>query len=63
MGQVVNTFNTATHSTMSLQEGYIFMFCLKMVRMGYGYTADDAVDLANYTALMEQDLSKGTQCS
>ena len=24
---------------------------------------DDAVDLANYTALMEQDLSKGTQCS
>lgn len=63
MKQVVDTFNTATHSTMSLKEGYIFMFSLKMVRMGYGYATDDAIDLAGYAALMEQDLTKETQCS
>jgi len=52
VADVVRCFNVLTRGSMSVEEGWLFMVLLKLVRSQYGYKADNYQDAAAYVALM-----------
>jgi hypothetical protein len=56
MGSIVHAFHTVTGHALSVKDGYVFMICLKLVRMNRKFKPDDALDLANYAALLAADM-------
>lgn len=59
MGKTVAMFNTLADTTLTEEEGWLFMACLKMVRSQQGdYRADSYEDGAAYFALAGESASK-----
>ena len=60
MELIVDIFNKLTGRTLSEQEGWLFMCCLKMVRQfaKEGHHEDSSIDLVSYAALMAESFSK-----
>lgn len=59
MGKTVAMFNTLADTTMTEEQGWLFMSCLKMVRSQAGkYRADSYEDGAAYFALAGESASK-----
>lgn len=56
MARCVRMFNAATGGHMSARDGWLFMVCLKIARMGAGaYKEDDYIDGTGYFALMGEE--------
>lgn len=58
MDRIVNAFNALTKRNLTEAEGWMFMICLKLARTAGRplHNPDDAVDIANYAALLEEHL-------
>ena len=55
MQTIVNIFNAATGSSMTEEQGWKFMLCVKLGRMqGGSFHFDDYVDLVGYSALLAE---------
>jgi hypothetical protein len=55
MCKIVNTFNALTDLGLTTEQGWLFMLCLKLGRMQYGYDRDSYVDLVGYAALLAEE--------
>lgn len=56
MGKIVACFNTITGKELTEAEGWLFMTCLKQVRLFNkpGFHRDSAEDLISYAALLAE---------
>lgn len=64
MSRIVDTFNALTGSELTEAQGWQFMVCLKLVRMGTAADpTDSAVDCAAYAALAGESLNADRQRS
>lgn len=62
MGRIVETFNALTGHQMTEAQGWQFMACLKLVRMGSAADPTDSpVDCAAYAALAGEALGKSEE--
>lgn len=64
MGRIVAAFNALTEHEMTEAEGWQFMACLKLVRMGTAADpTDSAIDCAAYAALAGEALAPGVEAA
>lgn len=54
MSRVVNTFNALTDTGLTESDGWLFMLCLKLGRMQYGYDRDSFIDAIGYASLLAE---------
>lgn len=56
MARTIATYNALTNSSMTVEQGWLFMVCLKMVRTQQGgYRGDNYEDGAAYFALAGEE--------
>lgn len=62
MGKIVQVFNTITGKELTEAEGWLFMTCLKQVRLFNkpGFHKDSAEDLISYAALLAETKEQET---
>ena len=59
MARCVRAFNSLTHNAMTVEQGWLFMVCLKLARATAGEVhADDYVDAAGYSALALEEVTE-----
>jgi hypothetical protein len=65
MAAAVTAFNAITGGVMTESEGWLFMTCLKQVRLflAPGYHADSAEDLIAYSALLAEAKEKAARAA
>lgn len=62
MQKTVTMFNALTGHTLTEEQGWKFMMCLKLVRSEHGeFKADDLVDAAGYSGLANEAQAKAVQ--